>query len=88
MLRCEKCQHRDVSAKKYPCSECDFNVNDLFEQKKQTNADRIRSFSDEEPAMNMMCPNENGLGEIECDKSDNCNCYACILKWLQSEMEE
>ena len=88
MLRCEKCQHRDVSAKKYPCSECDFNVNDLFEQKKQTNADRIRSFSDEELAMNMMCPNENGLGEIECDKSDNCNCYACILKWLQSEVEE
>ena len=88
MLRCEKCQHRDVSAKKYPCSECDFNVNDLFEQKKQTNADRIRSFSDEELAMNMMCPNENGLGEIECDKSDNCNCYACILKWLQQEVEE
>ena len=53
-----------------------------------TNADRIRSFSDEELAMNIMCPNENGLGEIECDKSDNCNCYACILKWLQSEVEE
>lgn len=52
-----------------------------------SNADRIRSFSDEELAMNMMCPNENGLGEIECDKSDNCNCYACILKWLQSEVE-
>ena len=53
-----------------------------------SNADRIRSFSDEELAMNMMCLNENGLGEIECDKSDNCNCYACILKWLQSEVEE
>ena len=38
-----------------------------------SNADRIRSFSDEELAMNMMCPNENGLGEIECDKSDNSN---------------
>lgn len=58
-----------------------------FEEKKQTNADRIRSFSDEELAMNMMCPNESGLGEIECEKSDNCNCYACILKWLQSEVE-
>ena len=55
---------------------------------RMTQADRIRSFSDEELAMNMMCPNENGLGEIECDKSDNCNCYACILKWLQSEVEE
>lgn len=57
-------------------------------RKPKTNADRIRSMSDEELAMNMMCPNENGLGEIECDKSDNCNCYACILKWLQSEVEE
>ena len=55
---------------------------------RMTQADRIRSMSDEELAMNMMCPNENGLGEIECDKSDNCNCYACILKWLQSEVEE
>lgn len=57
------------------------------QRKKQTNADRIRSMSDEELAMNMMCPNENGLAEIKCDKSDNCNCYKCILKWLQSEVE-
>lgn len=55
---------------------------------KPTNADRIRAMSDEELAMNMMCPNENGLGEIECDKSDSCNCYECILKWLQSEVEK
>lgn len=55
---------------------------------KPTNADRIRSMSDEELAMNMMCPNENGLGAIECDKSDSCNCYECILKWLQSEVEK
>lgn len=55
---------------------------------KATNADRIRSMSDEELAMNMTCPNENGLGEIECDKSDSCNCYECILKWLQSAAEE
>lgn len=53
----------------------------------KTQADHIRSMSDEDLAMNMMCPNENGLGEIECDKSDNCNCYECILKWLQSEVE-
>lgn len=54
---------------------------------KPTNADRIRAMNDEELAMNMMCPNENGLAEIECNKSDNCNCYECLLKWLQSEVE-
>lgn len=53
-----------------------------------SNADRIRSMSDEELAMYMMCPNENGLAEIDCDKSDSCNCYECLLKWLQSEVEE
>lgn len=67
------------------CDECRMCIKD---GKKQTNADRIRSMSDEELAMNMMCPNENGLGEIECDKSDSCNCYECILDWLQSEVEE
>ena len=56
--------------------------------KRMTQVDRIRAMSDEDLAMNMMCPNENGIGEIECDKSNNCNCYECILKWLQSEVEE
>lgn len=55
---------------------------------KQTNADRIRSMTDEELATNMMCPNENGLAEIDCDKNDNCNCYECLLKWLRAESEE
>ena len=55
--------------------------------KAMTNADRIRSMTDEELAANMMCPNENGLAEIDCDKSDNCNCYECLLKWLRAESE-
>ena len=52
-----------------------------------TNADKIRQMSDEELASNMMCPNENGLDEIECDKSDSCNCYECLLKWLRLDSE-
>ena len=60
----------------------------LRDQKKpQTNADRIRSMTDEELAVNMMCPNENGLAAIDCDKNDNCNCYECLLKWLREESE-
>lgn len=54
---------------------------------KQTNADRIRSMTDEELAIHMMCPNEMGLAEIECDKSDSCNCYECLLNWLWAESE-
>lgn len=27
--------------------------------------------------------------DIPCDKSDNCNCYKCLLDWLrQSAVEE
>lgn len=58
------------------------------QKKPQTNADRIRSMTDEELAVNMMCPNENGLAEIDCDKNDNCNCYECLLKWLRAESGE
>ena len=68
--------------------EVEILLNSRICEKPKTNADRIRSFSDEELAMNMMCPNESGLGEIECDKSDYCHCYECLLNWLQSEVEE
>ena len=78
--KCGKCK---IQRSKPICNSCrDFN-----KFIPMTQADRIRSFSDEELAMNMMCPNENGIGKIECDKSDNCNCYECLLKWLQSEVE-
>ena len=70
------------------CADCENAPCDLTPEKRKTNADRIRSMSDEELAMNVMCPNDNGLAEIECDKSDNCNCYECILNWLKQEDTE
>lgn len=63
------------------------NERDCENYKCMTQGDRIRSMSDEELAMCMMCPNENGLAEINCDHSDNCNCHGCILRWLRSEVE-
>ena len=78
--KCGKCK---IQRSKPICNSCR-GYNKFIPM---TQADRIRSFSDEELAMNMMCPNENGLGEVECDKRDNCNCYECLLKWLQSEAE-
>ncbi len=85
---CEKCKYRYKSDCEYPCERCVHGcvVKEYYEP--MTNADRIRSMSDEDLAINMMCPNENGLAEIDCDKCDNCNCYECLLKWLQSEVEE
>ena len=89
--KCENCgsEHIHAITKEigYSCSKCGRNTVRQNEMH-QTNADRIRSMSDEELAMYMMCPNENGLAEIDCDKSGSCNCYECLLKWLQSEVEE
>ena len=78
MFRFEKCQHRDVSAKRYPCVECDSAVNDLFEPKKPTNAERIRSMSDEELAHFLMA---GGMGSLFEKKIMN------VKDWLQLEVE-
>lgn len=50
-----------------------------------TNGDMIRDMTDEELALTLMCPNEMGLAEIECDKSDDRNCCQCLLSWLGKE---
>ena len=51
-----------------------------------TNGQKVRKMTDEELAMNMMCPNESGIGEIKCNRDDKCNCYECLLVWLKSEV--
>ena len=53
-----------------------------------TNADMIRAMSEEELAANLMCPNEMGMADIPCDKSDQCNCYKCLLDWLRQSAVE
>lgn len=89
MLRCEKCRHEDVSAKKYPCSKCDSVTNDLFEPKKQTNADRIRSMSDEELVEffleKMDCAACPASEDVACEHD---RCLENIKEWLEREAEE
>ncbi len=55
-----------------------------------TNAEKIRSMSDEELAVSIMCPAEYDLSfnkECKCNGEMNRNCCKCTLKWLQSEAE-
>lgn len=47
-----------------------------------TNADRVRVMTNDALARTLICPNDAGLDEIPCDKSDGCDCYACLLRWL------
>lgn len=59
----------------------------LRDQKKpQTNADRIRSMTDEELALTVMCPADITGGDTKCDQYHNCR--KCTLDWLQRESEE
>ena len=52
-----------------------------------TNGDRIRSMSNEELAVALMCPNEMGMTEIECAPSDDKECRQCVLDWLNRPEE-
>ena len=60
--------------------------------KKHTNADRIRSMSDEELACFIRELNERclaGAGMVDCSNNTDCiDCKGVVLEWLQSEVEE
>ena len=49
------------------------------------NYELIQNMSLEELACTISCPNDMGMAEIECDKSDERNCSQCCLEWLQEE---
>ena len=72
-----------------------------FEEKKQTNAERIRAMSDEELAEFIINNCDNPISENNEDICDYCEkyedeaaecdkegCKKAIVKWLQSEVEE
>ena len=61
-------------------------------EKPKTNADRIRSFSDEELADFIRELNEcclAGAGMVYCSNNIECiDCKGVVLDWLRSEVEE
>lgn len=69
------------------CDSGETIVKENGEEKKQTNADRIRSMNDEELAELLAGNNFHCLNieqDIECQCGD---CQEHWLKWLQSEVE-
>lgn len=53
----------------------------LQQHKGNTNADRIRSMSDEDLALNIMCPYQR-------EDCEGTNCYQCSLEWLREDAEK
>ena len=68
---CKLCKYENYSMESKECMGCKQNVVDKYTR--ITNADRIRSMSDEELA-EFLCPSEEECGEW--------------VEWLQSEVEE
>lgn len=61
----------------------DYNLDLLKEQKTQTNADKIRSMTDEELArtMDMVCP-------LDTACNDGQQCIKCWIDWLKQPAKE
>lgn len=88
MADCRTCKRTDVKC----CPTCgrgdDCNIyhkcgEDCIGHKPMTNADRIRSMTDEELAKVIMCPyDRDDRDERDCKEG----CWKCCLKWLKSEV--
>nr|DAH29676.1 MAG TPA: hypothetical protein [Caudoviricetes sp.] len=72
------CQHNSNSRDNEPCCRCD---------SRQTNADRIRSMTDEELAEVMPCPYMKDMYDECVHGWHDYDCGKCKLEWLQSKAE-
>ena len=95
---CENCIFVDEPLDKDPCQECNraflaqrIKPNFVSKRKPKTNADRIRSMTDEELAEFLIqdgrCPPERMYPDScpNCDRVTPKVCYDCWLDWLKQE---
>ena len=87
---CKLCKYENCSMESKECMGCKQNAVDKY--KRMTQADRIRSMSDEELAEFIRELNEcclAGAGMVDCSNHTDCiDCKGVVLKWLQKEVEE
>jgi len=89
---CMNCKHITKKETDFPCNECKHGVNVKDHYKPRSNADRIRSMSDEELAEFLRKTVwEEGANLFDCaDYTCGCPCEECptYLQWLKSEVKE
>lgn len=94
---CKGCAYVSRGEHEAPCIKCAQNASDNY--KRMTNADRIRSMSDEELAewLTNMCDFTNpddeepykSIYNIDTEKEEIVHdSYGSFMDWLQSEAEE
>lgn len=97
MATCNICKYAERPMYKSPCSECKGYSKYEYKQV-QTNADRIRSMTDEELATalyQMLDGDVYCTNKPECGKMLNTDdgipdewCAKCLLNWLQKPVTE
>lgn len=75
---CSTCKYDGKSADEAPCVECKHRYMDKYAP--LTNGDRIRQMSDEELAVELMCP--YGSEGPVCGVNGK-TCKECTLQWLR-----
>ena len=87
---CKGCKYEHCEDDSKYCNGCKQNAVDKYTR--MTNADRIRSFSDEKLAKFLSENTNCDCCNIQCPDKLNCpsmsSCYCRHLEWLQSEVEE
>ena len=83
---CKGCAYVYVGEHEMPCVKCVQNASDNY--KRMTNADRIRTMSDEE-LLDFICSIETyDDGSVKTIEGGYALCSAAdVEKWLQSEIE-
>ena len=97
---CDNCKYVMTDTESFPCNRCKRNAVDKWEPiPKQTNADRIRSMTDEELAEflgnekirdeHSLCSDFGNGCYYYCKKNHAChdNIKQLYIEWLQSEAE-
>ena len=86
---CKGCKYENCSPESKECMGCKQNAVDKY--KRMTQADRIRSMSDDELAEFIRELKEcclAGARMVDCSNNTDCiDCKGVVLEWLQSEVE-
>ena len=89
---CMNCKHVTKKETDFPCNECKHGVNVKDHYKPRSNADRIRSMSDEELAEFLTDHHRypcKYCGSCWADsESDEMGCGKGLIQWLKSEVKE
>ena len=85
---CDRCKHKNVDSKCYPCNECKKAVVTYNHYEPFTNADRIRNMTDEELAELLREAEDCGYRDASITPIIKGQGYMDMLEWLQAEVKE